>query len=546
MKRDYLYWASAVVFTLFLAGCGGGGGAGTSSATAVQIVLTDAPGFGFDNVILTVDEIWFHADNTADPDDPGWRRFQLRVPKEVDMARLTNGAVSPAILELTRDQLPPGLYRQIRILFLPNADEAHPEHHPLNNAVVVSDNGVSAPYPLEIPETHLEDPSTSMRENRGIPVLGSFQVPAAGTLRLAIDIDIGHDVVRTSRNGETRYMLKPRPRAIDLDNVGSISGKIDNVAIGTGHVVMAEQRSADNTCMVVRRRAAVDNTGSFVLSFLEPGTYGILFQGSGVETVILTGVPVTKGNTIDIPTPLHVTAGTEYQVDFSVSPTGAAVTFYQTPGAGSVPYEIQSRDADPYTGSFPDPIALSSGRLHVGTYVNNLLGIGCSPVTPVEGNGGFKAAADADLFARKYYPGSDDAASATVITSADGGATLAFTGRLPVQSPPSVPGGNGISGTMAVPDNVVIDNVVLVAVRGGMIVDRLFMDGPFAGSANAPYSMGNLPGGTAAAPLPKAVYGVHAFGFGPSGAAFGMADMADLRTGSAGGIGFTFMPMAMP
>ena len=544
MTRKHLALLPILLSLFFLAACGGGGGTGTSSSTGTaQIVLTDAPGFGFDNVFLTVDEIWFHADNTADPDDAGWLRYRLPVPQGVDLARLTNGALSSTILN---QALPAGQYRQIRILLLPNEDAVeHPEHHPYNNTVVVTDNGVTTRYPLDIPETHAEDGVTAMRMNRGIPVLGSFQVPAGGTLRLAIDFDIGHDVVKVMRNGQAGYMLKPRPRAIDLENVGSISGRIDNVAIGTGHVVEAQQRSADNTYRVVRRRAAVEPSGSFLLAFLEPGTYDVLLLGSGVETVVIKDVPVTRNATTGLPTALHVTAGVEYEVNISVRPTGAGVTFYQTlPGAGEIPYEVLSRDVDPFTGSFQDPIGLSTGRLHVGTYANNLLGIGCSPVTPLEGNGGFVVSADAALFARKYYPFSDNVASATVVTVADSGATLAFTDRLPVKSPPSVAGGNTISGTMTVPgwtsDNVVIDNVVLFAVRGGMIVDRLFLASPFAASSRAMYTMSNLPGGTATSPLPEAMYGIEAFGFGPFDTAVGMPRMADLRTGNDDGADFAF------
>lgn len=545
MTRKHLALLPAILSLLFLAACGGGGGGtGTSSSTGTaQIALTDAPGFGFDNVFLTVDEIWFHADNTAAPDDAGWLRYRLPVPQGVDLARLTNGAVSPMLLN---QALPVGQYRQIRILLLSNEDAVeHPEHHPYNNGVVMTENGVTARYPLDIPETRREDDLTAMRENRGIPVLGTFQVTAGGTLRLAIDFDIGHDVVKVMRNGQAGYMLKPRPRAIDLDNVGSISGRIDNGAIGTGHVVLAQQRSADNTFRVVRRRAAVDTSGSFHLAFLEPGTYDVLLRGSGVETVVIRDVPVTRNATTGLPTALHVTAGVEYEVNISVRPTGAGVAFYQTlPSAGEIPHEVLSRDVDPFTGSFPDPIALSTGPLHVGTYANNLLGTGCSPVTPLEGKGGFVVSADADLFARKYYPFSDNVASATLIAVADNGATLAFTDRLPVKSPPSVAGGNTISGMMTVPgwtsDNVNIDNVVLFAVRGGMIVDRLFLANPFAASPSAMYTMSNLPGGSATSPLPEAIYGIEAFGFGPFDTAVGMPRMADLRMGNDDGADFAF------
>ncbi len=548
MKRNHLLWIPAVLFALFLTACGGGGGTGTSSSTGTaQIVLTDAPGSGFDNVFLTVDEIWFHADNTAGPDDAGWLRYRLPVPQGVDLARRTNGAVSSMILN---QALPAGQYRQIRILLLSNDDAVeHPEHHPYNNAVVVTDNVVTTSYPLEIPETHQEDDLTAMRENRGIPVLGSFQVTAGGTLRLAIDIDIGHDVVKVMRNGQAGYLLKPRPRAIDLDNVGSISGRIDNTAIGAGHAVLAEQRSADNTYHVVRRHAAVDNTGSFLLSFLEPGTYDVLLRGSGVETVIIKDVPVTRNATTGLPTPIMATAGTEYEVNMSVRPAGAWVTFYQTlPGTGEVPYEVVSRNVDPFTGSFHDPIALSAGRLHVGTYANNLLGIGCSPVTPLEGNGGFVVSGDAVLFARKYYPFSDNVASATFIPVADNGTTLVFADRLPVKSPPSVGGGNTISGTMSLPSQLgwTPDNVVLFAVRGGMIVDSLFLANPFAAGQSASYVMNHLPGGSAMAPLPGAIYEIEAFGFGPVDTVVGMPAMADLRTGSANGADIAFEPMGMP
>jgi len=506
MKR--WFWVPLLLLAAFLAGCGGG--SGSSSTGTVQIALTDAPSTdeSFDNVLITVKEVWFHKSDAAGPGEAGWLKYPLAVPKTVDLARLTDGAVSQ-ILDQT---LPVGNYQQIRILLADTADNAWLS--PYNNEVIVG----GQTFPLRVPDAA-----------HGIALVGRFQVTDGGTLRLAIDFDIGHDVVKVTRNGQTEYILKPRLRYFDLDNVGAIRGQIDSATRSAGFhfVFKAEQKNDDGSRYVVKRFTGIRADNTFLLSFLPPGTYDVLLRGRGVETVIVRGVPVVKGSITDLGPAINMPAGTEFFVNTTTDPTGAWVTFYQTldsavTGVPEVPYEIRFRHVDPFTGSFHAPIALSNGPIHFGTY-NNGNAIAFQAITPTEwagGNAGFTAVADAPLFQPTSFVPFDNTSAGPVFR----GRMSVMTGTTPYTASGTIASFTGRSMTL--------DNNVIFVVHKGLVVDAYR-------NQNVPMTMGRgmtaayatqpLPGG-----FPGAFYGIDGFGWSasPPTLAVGIPGMADLRTGN--------------
>lgn len=501
------FWIPLLLATL-LAGCGGGS-VSNGNGTA-QISLTDAPSDeeSFDNVLITVKEVWFHKSDAAGPGEAGWLKYPLTAPRTVDLAHLTDGVVSQ-ILDQT---LPVGNYRQIRILLADTNDNAYLS--PYNNEVMAG----GQTFPLRIPAPA-----------HGVALVGRFRITDGGTLRLAIDFDIGHDVVKVTRNGLTEYILKPRLRYFDLDDAGAIRGQVDAATRSTGFffVFKAEQKSDDGSRYAVKRFTGIRADNTFLLSFLPPGTYDVLLRGRGVETMIVRGVPVVKGSVTNLGPAIAMPAGTEFSANTTTDPTGAWVNFYQTldsavTGVPEAPYEIRFRHVDPFTGSFHAPIALSNGPIHFGTY-NSGNAISFRAIAPKEwsgGNAGFTAVADALLFQPTSFVPFDNT-----------GVGPEFSGRMGVMAGATPYTASGtISSFLG--RTMQLDNNILFVVHKGLIVDayrNLNVPMRMGPGMTGSYSTQPLPGG-----FPGAFYGIDGLGWSASPPTFavGIPGLADLRTGN--------------
>ncbi len=536
MYRRHLVWLLAVlaVFTLQACGGGEGGSGGSTQLGTVTISLTDAPG-DFDHVWITVKDIWFHTNDTAGPDDSAWQKSPLAIPVTVDLLSLSNGTVGSPVWGNVK--LPAGAYQQIRLVLAPTdpsvldplTTTAASNNMTFNNEVVIG----STHYPLRVPDA-----------KHGIRLAGIFQVTEGGTLKLAIDFDAGHDIVDIQRTVNhvtvTEYILKPTLAYFDLDDAGAIVGSIDLASAATSSVsrfvIKAEQPNdpLKPQYHAVRRWTIVNpSTGRFVLYPLKAGSsYDIVMRGIGYQTVIIKGVPVTQGTTplsgaTTIPRITMAASSGDYSVAGTIaSPTGAWVNFYQTLQDGSLPYEIRFRHFNPVTGQFTG-FKLSADQLQVATYGTGTLVSSPTATTPAGGNGAFTAVAGAILY---------DPSAPQSVTSGSG--TITFPALSP-KSPPSVPGGNSISGIISKPSGSVaatMDKGLLLVAHGGMIVNAVPVD--LSGGTNTPYAVPNLPGGSPVNPLPLAFYGVDALGWSSTGpaAAIAVPDIADLRTGDAAGI----------
>jgi hypothetical protein len=522
----------AVAVIVFAYGGCGGGSDTTSTEGTIQVSLTDAPGLEYDNVIITVSEVWFHTSDAAGPGTAGWLKYPLSSPTAVDLAHLTNGTIS-TILNQT---LPVGHYQQIRLLLKP------PENGlPWPNKIIVG--GVT--YPLHIPDA-----------KHGIKLNGTFQIVAGQTLHIAIDFDVAHDIVKVNRGGHIEFILKPRLRYFDLSRAGSIAGSIDAATRSAGSlfVFKAEQLEAgaglDNTYKT-RRFTTVGYHGddtAFFFAFLPAGNYDIVMRGRGVETVIVRNVPVVEGQTTNLGPEINMPAGSEFTANTQVSPTGSWITFYQTLDktatgeAVEYPYEIRFRHINPLTGAFFEPIPLSNGPIRFGKY-NNSQAISFQTITPLEFTGG---GANAGFTAKASAFGFESSAMAAFDNTTAG---PSFPARLSVKS---TLGSFTASGKIAnLPKvSLELDNVVILVAHGGLIVDTFWptaTQGPMQWDGNPShdptYTTPSLPGG-----FSSAFYGIDGMGWSTSPVAFaiGIPTIADLRFGNDTTADFTMVGFSLP
>ncbi len=545
-RRRILFALSALATAAGLAACGGGS-SGTMASGMVNVSVTDAPTSDFDHVWVTIGEIRFHTSNAAAPSDPGWLKFPLAAPITVDLAALNNGSLQSVFSGIT---LPVGTYQQIRLLLVADTDplaaSAVAQRITYNDEVDWTDLLGSHVAPLEI-----------AAPRQGIGINGTFTVASAAPLNLVLDFDVGHDVVRFLHNGNNAYTLKPNLRYFDLAEAGAVVGQVDaaglctTTAVGCAYnlVIKSEELSPDGSHHAATRFTTVRPDGSFTLYPLrvpsgQTGTtVDVLVRGRGMDTMLVTGVPVTAGTTpTSNPTrissaalPLTIDAG-EYAANASaaLSPTGSWLNFFQTlPGAAQVPYEVRYRHVNPFTGVFTDAIPLSTGPVQLGSYA-----AGGSPsfaaVVPQEGLGGFQPWAAAPDYARTE-------ASSGIVSAT--GPSFAVA-QLPVNA--AVASADSISGTIAQATAGTYDRGFLVVVRMGTIVTTQALDAVLAmnGGAGGAYSVSNLPGGSAAKSLPGAYYYLYARVWNSAHPLatlkrIDFSGFADLRSGSASGINAT-------
>jgi hypothetical protein len=501
---------------------------GTGPTGSMALSVTDAPG-DFDHVWITVTDVWIHTNGAAGPNDAGWRKYPLSSSKTLDLLTLANGNAQSIWNDII---LPVGDYQQIRLVLADTDD-------PLTDSALTADNGSALKYNNAVVVNSVEYPLHIPDARHGIrlvPVVGTFKIREGGMLRLAIDFDAGHDIV-DFRTGE--YILKPRLAYFDLDHAGAIVGKLASSGSTTTprFVIKAERLASEgtNTYHVVRRWTVPKPDGTFILypvSTLVTSTWDVVVRGLDHQTVIIKGVPVTEGSTpvsgaSDVGT-ITMTAATspDYAVTGAItSPSGAWIQFYQTlPGTGEYPYEIRFRHFNPLTGAFTILFPLSNDVLRVGAY--GALPISLVSVTPQEGVGGYQAAAGAILYDRSPYEAISSSSS-----------VVSF-GSLTVTSPYQ---GNAVAGLISLRPAMMstMDRGVLFAVHGGMIVNAINIGSNAGGGgqivSGGTYTMVNLPGGSAATPLPGAFYGIEALGWTstPSSLkAFAILQVADLRAGS--------------
>jgi hypothetical protein len=533
----------------------------------------------YTNVWITVNELWINARATAGPDDTDWLKFPLRSPVTVNLAATTNGALT---LLATQLHVPAGEYGQLR-LYLAEAsaqltssaqsaaisfnDEVdyvdgngHSQQVPLRLAN--PEKGIGIPITLKVPtsasailsgigSTSTTTPATTTGTTTATATTGATP-PALATA--VIDFDAARDLVPVLFSAQAGFFLNPHLTAIDLAHVGTIQGQVDVSAIAADAItgrreveVTAETMSSDGTRHVIVKSAPVRSDGSFALypfstASGEPTTYDLVIHGPLVQTVIVKSVPPTAGAPTSAAAgslgSIVLTAATSFPVNVlpssPIAVRGARVCFYQTPsGSGEVPYLIEERAADPFSGLFASDQALSTGAIAVGTFVSNQTPV-LTTVTPVEGAAAYAIATSAASF--------DDANLGETVkapTPISSNPTL-FTAPLPTV--PATASADSVAVTVNVASPGRYDRGALIITRDGAIVTATSLD--TALEQNQPsvnLSLADVPGGSATTSFAAGVYFAEVWVWSssdPTGTLSRQPYSAaiDLSTGSASGI----------
>jgi len=565
LQRRFVRWTAPFWFAavIIISGCssdsGSSAGVGTggtgSLASAVALDVTDAPALDYAHVYITVTGVAFHTDAStafsgySSATAGQWQVVTLASPQTIDLAQLTNGTMYADLNNNTSlfsgISLPAGSYRQIRI-FLASTEDAYAGSVSgliYNNEVQL--NGDSAHYPLRVPS-----PGEGIRVVPESPLV----VSGGSSSKLALDFNLNDDVVRTSLAGATEFLLKPRLGYFDMASVGAVTGTVSGVDLATARVeVKAEQVKSGATYRIVRRTTAVDQiTGAFALYPLPvfgnatTASYDILLRGRNVETAIVRKVQVHKGTTPGSGATalgaITMQAGGEFTANLGAAlhPTGSWLSFYQTISGDQNAYEVRYRHLNPFTGVFPSPVELSTGAIHVATYVP---GGQLSFTAEAVNSGRFSVVAGApDLYdsgaafdltggtAGTAVTMSPSAANQPQITASATAGSITCIFDMALLGTGTGPGmglGNRLIGNPPKGQIFVTNGGLIIDSLGDLLGDTTVNTAMFAGGGMAnPVLVSNLPGNVAGA-----VYGVYALGWGNSFLEVGKALAIDLRKG---------------
>jgi Domain of unknown function (DUF4382) len=495
--------AVSVAAALMLAACGGGGDSSTpptADTGTLNIRLVDGPSSNVTHSWITVTQVAVNADDAVDMSGSGWTRFDLPTPVSLDMMTLANGSLSSVIASLN---LPAGTYKQIRLVLAGSSDaltgSAVAAGLTYNDQVTyVDSSGASQIAPLEVAQAR-----------QGVALWGTFDIVAGGSLNLAIEFDVGEDVVPFLSSTQTAYVLQPHLRYFDLDQSAAIVGRVDAsacAALATNPcgdlVVKAEQPSIDGSVQQVARWTKVMPDGSFTLFPVQAAagqTYDVIVRGDYAQTMLVRSVAVSANTspgsnpTTLSAAPLALAAAPGFSANWSgaSNPTGVKSRFYQTLVPGTAPYEVRGMSNDPFSGVLSSPLLLADGDVMVGSYAAGG-NPSFSPATPAEGSGGYLPALDARGINRSL--------AAPVRARSDGSITPIAT---PTLTPaPKVAGFGNISGRIGQSVAGKFDAGYVVVTRGGQIVNTADIGAALQanGGQGGAYNIGNLPAGSAAMP----------------------------------------------
>jgi hypothetical protein len=538
-----MLYGSAVAAALLVTGCGGGGGGGSSTTPPpanptgmVNVQVTDGPSDEFQHVWVTVSAIAFHTDPNAawSTSDAVWQKTTLPAPVTLDLSTLNNGALNALFSGMN---LPVGTYRQIRFFF-DGADAS------LDASALATKDSTGAALQWNDQVEYLdgsngwaitESPLEIAYPTQGIQLVGTFSVTAGSTLNLAVDFDLEHIIVPFNHGGQTYFTMRPNLYYFDMSQVGAITGTVNPAQLcqtpaaqeaatptcAFNLIVKAELLTADGSRHHVVRETTVDPlTGNFTLYPLATkdssgnpiASYDVLIRGREMETLLVTGVPVTAGTAPGgtgsaSPTSLQSTDivptinNGEYTAQFAtaLAPlTSGYAIFQQTlPGRGAVPYEVRWRNTDPFTGFFRNPIPLqgATSSIHLAPY-NGGNTLAFSAVTPQESAGAFTVSENEVA----YYGLSTGA----VMLAPSSGTSQTFV--------PGVPAllGGVQAGTVGVNlsfSGINVDNhCELVIARFAAIIDTYDCSALLSNTTPAAFTLTGIPAGSPATPVPGAYY----------------------------------------
>ncbi len=468
----------------------------------------------YTHVYLTISQVWFNASATASPADSGWSTFTLSTPQTIDLVALTNGGLSQFASQL---KVGAGSWSQMLLVLADTgatlATSAASLGAASNNEVDYYDtSGVLHQTPLQVVNVAAGvvvpialtisvdlnpggSAATSSSAADSSTTSTSTTSTSGTTTSAIVYFDATRDLRPISLSGTAAFALDPHPQGFDAGKAGTVAGSVDLSGVDTLSVsgvpdvqVAAETLSSDGTRHVVAATTLVAADGSFSLYPLStapgaPTSYDIVIHGPDIDTVIVKSVPVASGApgtaTVELGA-IALTSATAFAVNVNssqpISPTTATVGFYQTlPLSAEVPYLVEQRAPDPFSGVFSEAQELSGGALQYATFASAGTAITPGTATPVEGASTYRVAAINPL----YGEGALD----TTVAAASSGGTALFTASalsLPTGSTP-----DSIAGTLAVTNPGTYDKGELLLTQGGALVATVPLDGYLSQASSA-------------------------------------------------------------
>lgn len=213
MRKLSLILAIAAVFVFAFVACDKDNDGQTGR---VLLSITDAPidTDGITGVFITFTEIQYHISGN------NWASFpDFEGPRTFNLLDLTRGET-----DLLGDlELEAGKYTQLRFILDAPSYGQEPPSNP--GCYLEFENGET--QPLFVPSG----------AQTGYKAVGTFEVPANGTVEVTADFDVRRSVVKAGASG--KYILKPTIRLVVNDQSGTIKGNVFNIPDNTQIVVYA-------------------------------------------------------------------------------------------------------------------------------------------------------------------------------------------------------------------------------------------------------------------------------------------------------------------
>lgn len=483
----------------------------------VEVNATASVPARYQRVLVTVEQVWFHEDADAPPEDGNWEKRRLDDAVTLDLVRLDGGAFAQLVDDIV---VPSRTWRQVRLVLADThgrlRDSAEQAGAEWNNEVSWYDeDGELATAPLEV-----------LAPEQGIGMALELEVVEAvvsigggsATNTVEIVFDAAHDLTELRYGRETRFLLNAtlRAHAPDTQHAGAITGTLglSQLVIDTPTGRPDVQVTAQRFDAALGRRlpvasAAVSRDGRFFLYplALDEGErttdYDLVIHGPGVQTVIIEEVPVRRGgpgNAVAVSLGLQPADAFKANVlaGSAVEPRGARVGFYQTPQGAGDPFLVAMATVDPLSGRFAEDIRLS--RASTVLYGKWSPALNLRTVSTSEGQAGYAVAA--------YSPhyGVGGFAAETLRPARQALDTAFFT--VPPISLPAAPALPGlVSTTVTVERPGRYDHGALLVTRDGALVTMAPLEEllqQVAGSAFLEASP--VPAGSEASPLSRGLY----------------------------------------
>lgn len=253
MKKLFMLFIGLMT-AFIMSGCSSNDSDATGS---LKVSLTDAPAAAnFEKVEITVSTL--EISKETDGTNATWITLNENVGT-IDLLTLNNGRLQ----ELGMKDLEAGTYNQIRFI----VTEARVTVAGVDTVMHMASNSVKLTTPFTITE--------------GI------------TTELVIDFDAAHSITLTQ--GGTGYTMTPVTRLAQVDLTGAVRGKVTPIS----DVVISVMACQDGSTVSVAGTVA-DADGSFMIGYLEPGTYDIYIDAIGYQQdSSIADVVITAGSVAD-------------------------------------------------------------------------------------------------------------------------------------------------------------------------------------------------------------------------------------------------------